>query len=144
MPQLSTSASARTCPRVNSLIKCAYRKLNTFEPTSSDEISTIVMKASRATCSLDPVPPGVLIDVLPRILPVLVHIVNLSLFSGFFPDSFKSAIVKPLLKKSTLNPDCFKNYRPESNLSFLSKVIEKVLAVRLFDHTRNNDLLEPM
>ena len=75
---------------------------------------------------------------------MLVHIVKLSLSSGFFPDSLKSAIVKPLLKKYTLNPDCFKNYRPVSNLSFLSKVIEKVLAVRLFDYMRNNDLLEPM
>ena len=29
-------------------------------------------------------------------------------------------------------------------MPFLSKVIKKVVAVRLFDHLRDNDLLEPM
>ena len=56
LSQLSTSTSALTCPPVNSLIKCANRKLNTSEPGSSDEVSKIVMKASKATCNLDPVP----------------------------------------------------------------------------------------
>ena len=85
LSRLSTSTSALTWPPLNSLMKCAERTLNAFEPVSSDEISKIVLKASKATCSLDPVPTRVLIDVLPGILPMLVHIVNLSLSSGFFP-----------------------------------------------------------
>ena len=126
LSQLATSTSALTCPPVNSFMKYANRKLNAFEPASSDEISKIVMKASKVTCSLDPVPTRFLIDVLLGIPPTLVHIVNLSLSNGFFPDSLKSGIVKPLLKKSTLNRDCLKNYPPVFNLSFLSKVIKSL------------------
>ena len=55
----------------------------------------------------------------------------------------KSAIVKPLLKKSTLVPEIYKNYRPASNLSYLSKVIEKVIAARLLSHMKDRNLLDP-
>jgi len=34
------------------------------------------------------------------------------------------AVVTPLLKKASLEPHEFKNYRPVSNLSFMSKVVE--------------------
>ena len=49
----------------------------------------------------------------------------------------------PLLKKSTLDPEVCKNYRPVSNLIFLSKVLEKVVAAQLDDHLTRNGLHEP-
>ena len=52
---------------------------------------------------------------------MITLIVNLSLSEGSFPSYLKSALVSPLLKMSTLNKDNLKNYRPVSNLSFLSK-----------------------
>ena len=54
-------------------------------------------------------------------------IVNLSLTTGVFPTSCKSSIVVPLIKKNGLDCEVIKNYRPVSNLSFLSKIIEKNL-----------------
>ena len=106
LPHLSSSISTLTCPPVDSLMKCANKKLDTFKPSSSNEISKILMKASKATCSLDPIPTRFLIDVLPEILPMVVHIVNLSLSSELFHDALKSALAKTLLKKSMLDPDC--------------------------------------
>ena len=85
LSQLSTSTPALTCPPVNSSMKCADRKLNTFKPASFDEISKIVMKVSKSTCSLDTVPTRFLRYVLPAILRMLVHSFNLSLSSGFSP-----------------------------------------------------------
>ena len=67
-------------------------------------------------------------------------IINDSLHSGLFPSAFKSAVVKPLLKKTTLNPEIFKNYRPPSNLSFLSKILEKVVLRQLLNHLLTNNL----
>ena len=37
-----------------------------------------------------------------------------------------------------------KNYRPVSNLSFISKIIEKCVAEQLLDHIDSNDLNEIM
>ena len=48
--------------------------------------------------------------------------------------------MKPLLKKTTLNPEILKNYRPVSNLSFLSKILEKVVLHQLSNHLLTNNL----
>jgi len=47
----------------------------------------------------------------------------------------------PLLKKPSLDANELKNYRPVSNLSFLSKVIERVVAEQFVKHLQGNDLL---
>ena len=63
--------------------------------------------------------------------------INLSLLSGYVPQSFKVAVIKPLLKKPTLDPGVLANYRPISNLPFLSKILEKVVAKQLCDFLHN-------
>ena len=68
----------------------------------------------------------------------MVSILNLSLSEGCFPSHFKSVLVSPVLKKPTLNRDDMKNYQPVSNLSFLSKIPEKVVASRLSSHINSS------
>ena len=46
------------------------------------------------------------------------------------------AIVTPLLKKPELDADELKNYRPVSNLTFVSKLVERVVASRLVSYLR--------
>ena len=46
------------------------------------------------------------------------------------------------MKKSGLNPQVCKNYRPVSNLSFLSKFIENVISSRILKHIADNDLID--
>ena len=55
-----------------------------------------------------------------------------------------SALVKPLLKKMSLDPDDLKNYRPVSNLSFLSKVLERIVLSQLNKYLNHNNLLSPL
>ena len=38
----------------------------------------------------------------------------------------------------------FKNYRPVSNLKYISKLIERAVALQLNEHLMKNDILEPM
>uniref|UniRef100_A0A3Q2NWF9 Reverse transcriptase domain-containing protein n=1 Tax=Fundulus heteroclitus TaxID=8078 RepID=A0A3Q2NWF9_FUNHE len=68
--------------------------------------------------------------------------INLSLVDGYVPQAFKVAVIKPLLKKPSLDQDELVNYRPISNLLFLSKILEKVVANQLWEHLQSNDLLE--
>ena len=56
---------------------------------------------------------------------------NKSITSGCFPSIYKTTQVTPLLKKSSLDPDTMKNYRPVSNLPFVSKIVDKVVASHL-------------
>ena len=59
------------------------------------------------------------------VLPTITWIVNLSLATSTFRSQFKSPIVKPVLKKPSLDPENLKNYLPVSNLTFVLKIIEK-------------------
>ena len=56
------------------------------------------------------------------------------------PLSLKTALIRLLLKKPGLDKEVLKNYRPVSNLSFISKVLETVVAKRLDDHMLDNNL----
>ena len=58
------------------------------------------------------------------------------------PTELKQAVIRPLLKKLSLDYQEFKNFRTISNLTFLSKVIEKVVALQLVDYIDNNGLCE--
>ena len=66
-------------------------------------------------------------------LPVLTKIINLSLELGVFADNWKCALVNALLKKPGLNL-VFKNYRPVSNLQYVSKFNERAVFDRVHDH----------
>ena len=91
---------------------------------------------------LDPIPTWLIKESRSELLPVMTNIINSSLRSSQVPKSMKSAIVTPLLKKSTLDPDILKNYRPVSNLSYISKLLERVVAGRLTDYMTENNLHE--
>ena len=70
-------------------------------------------------------------------------IVNKSLSCGVVPQCFKHALAKPLLKKANLDPNCLTNYRPVSNLPFLSKVLERIVLKQFLQHLESHSLLEP-
>ena len=55
-----------------------------------------------------------------------------------FPKRFKSAQVLPLLKKAGLDRSSPANYRPISNLSTVSKVLERLVLARLRPHLTNS------
>ena len=58
--------------------------------------------------------------------------------------SYKSALVKPLLKKMSLDPSDLKNYHHVSNLSFLSKVLEQIVLSQINEHLNHNNILSPL
>ena len=121
----------------DAIITC---ELSEFSPTSEDELSGLVKKIAAKSCSLDPVPASLLRYCIDDILPIIKSVVNLSFNSASMPISMKNAVLSPLLKKLSLDFEIFSNFRPVSNLKFLSQVIEKVAAMRLTNYLCDNDL----
>ena len=60
------------------------------------------------------------------------------------PKSLKTALIRPLLEKTGLDSDILENYRPVSNLTFISEIIEKLISGRLNEHLINNSLFDPL
>ena len=69
--------------------------------------------------------------------------VNFSIATGTSPSTLKSSIISPLLKQLSLNKEDLSNYRPIANLSYISKLSEKIVKKRLLDHLTSNSLLNP-
>jgi len=59
---------------------------------------------------------------------ILTSVINSLLNSGIFPSSQQHTIVTPALKKPHMDPTVPNNYRPFSNMSFISKLLEQVIA----------------
>ena len=116
------------------------KSLTNMLPASREEVRSILKSAPNKSCELDPIPTWLLKSSIDELLPIITDIMNASITSGYVPKSFKSALVRHLLKKPGLDPNVLKNYRPVSNLPFLSKVLEKVVDSRLERHLTENSL----
>ena len=60
--------------------------------------------------------------------------------SGTVSSSLKESIIRPLLKKIGLDCNDLKNYRPVSNLTFVSKILEKIVFKQILMHIDFNSL----
>ena len=85
---------------------------------TEDFVKTIVQEMPQKSCDLDPIPTSVLYDCLDEIIPIVTSIMNKSLSSGIVPQCSKHALVKPLLKKPSLDPNCLKHYRIPACIQF--------------------------
>ena len=113
--------------------------MNTLTFVTETEIKKLFMKSKSTSSYLDPFPTSFLKNCLDVLIESSTSIINKSLQDVVFPDQFKKAYIRPLLKK-TLDKNELKNYHPVSNLSFISKILEKVVASRLLSHMESNSM----
>ena len=116
-------------------------KLTVFTQVTQDEIGKIISKSPTKSCLLDPLPTFLIKECTINILlPSITKLVNCSLREGLVPDGFKKAVVTPLIKKASLPVEDLKNYRPVSGLSFIFKLVERVVAKQLVEHIHRQGL----
>ena len=109
-------------------------KLTVFTQVTQDDIGKIISKSPTKSCLLDPLPTFLIKECIDILLPSITKLVNCSLREGVVPDGFKKAVVTPLIKKASLHVEDLKNYRPVSGFSFISKLVECVVAKQVVDH----------
>ncbi len=116
--------------------------MSVFKTIDSKILEEIVQHLKSSTCYLDTLPTSFFKSVLNCLEADLLEVVNTSLLSGTFPNSLKTAVVKPLLKKRNLDNTVLSNYRPISNLPFIGKIIEKVVFNQLNNYLNSNGYLD--
>ena len=115
--------------------------LNSFKPLCMEDVTDIVDSMNNKFCSLDPIPTWLFKKCNDELSPIVTYIINESLNTGIFPQKMKHAVVKPILKSADMDCDLCKSYRPVSNLSFLSKILEKVVLRQMMAFLENNGLI---
>ena len=113
-----------------------------FTPVTEEYVKSTILKCKKSFSELDPLPAKLFYECLDILLPYVTNIFNDSLVSGTFPSDFKDCVVIPLLKKVSLDCNILKNYRPVSNLPFISKVLERIAYAQILDHLTTNELTE--
>ena len=142
LPALESDAAQLSVTDFNAHSNVSHTSLTDFTPANIEEVQKLLSKMNKTTCKLDPFCTSIIMQYPQYFIHVYVYIINLCFSSGVYPTAFKSAIVKPLIKKPTLDCEVLKNYRPISNLPFLSKLTEKVIAQRLVSHMQDTSVVE--
>ena len=132
-----------SCPHdPPSFFKFDGPQLSMFEPVTEELICRLISQSPTKSCTLDPIPATLTKQCLHDLAPLVTRIVNVSLSTGTVPSGLKQALVKPILKKQGLDANDLRNFRPVSNLSFVSKILERVVLLQLQSHLCANSLLK--
>ena len=110
-----------------------------FKPLTDEDVRVLVQRSSKKSCALDPMPTTLVTECVDLLLPVIKQMINLSLENANFPDAWKEALVNPLLKRFGLDL-LYKNFRPVSNLPYISKLMERSASDQLIAHRSSNGL----
>ena len=105
--------------------------METFEPTTQEQLTKMIAAAPNKHCVLDPAPTSLVKNCSSLLAPFLSKLFNRSLSESYVATSQKAAIITPLLMKMGLDKNDRKNYRPVSNLTFIPKLVERVVCSQM-------------
>ena len=99
----------------------------------TEEVLKIMSSIPTESCKLNSLPAKIMEEVAHKIIQHITRLINISLTEGCFVDTWKMGMVQAPLKKTGLAL-ISNNYRPVSNLSFLSKLLKKCVISQFNKH----------
>jgi len=105
--------------------------MSLLQCVSEDDVPKLIRDRPNKQSWLDPIPTWLLKECRSSLSLFITALFNASLSSGTFPSCFKVAVVTQLLKKPDLVCNVPHSYRPISNVSALSKLLERIVGRQL-------------
>ena len=115
--------------------------LDCFQPVGVDKVIGYIRDLNKTYCSLDLIEVSKISPTYEVAAPLIKGIINLSFSEGVFVLSERRAIVHPQLKKPNLDRENKVNYSSVSNLTFLSKILERAILDQLLPHIESNAVI---
>ena len=115
-------------------------EFNYFSKHDEEQVLKLIMKTKSKLCELVGIPTSLLKRISPPILPIKPSIINSSLQSDSFLRNWKPAIVTLLIKKHGMEL-VKSSYTPVSNLSYISKLVEKAMLDQINHYCHAHNLL---
>ena len=100
------------------------KQFHKFTTIPYTDITKLIKSTPPKCCESDLVPTTLLKKINATVAPEITRIMNHSLEEGHISENHKDALLKPGIKKLDLDKEILKNFRPISNLSYLSKLLE--------------------
>ena len=117
-------------------------RLSEFDLVTGEDVLKLIRSSTIKACKLDPLLATIMRSCYSALVPVFKTVINLSLSTGSMPEDLKIVSLRPLLKKPNADCEQFSNFRPVSNLKFLSKLVEKSVFAQLNNYLTVNGLQE--
>ena len=115
--------------------------LDEFTECSEEDIKTIIMSHQSKSGEFDSLPSNILKKLLTEILPFMIGMCNASLRQGMLSPRQRRVITMPRIKKPNADQTDVKNYRPISNLTFASKLTERLICQQLMAFLERENLI---
>ena len=139
--RMTTDNSA---PPVYSSLQANGAQFSDFNQVTVDEVINSIRHLPDKFSAADPIPTSLLKQFADVFAPFLTVLFNRSLAAGHVPRRFKDAFLTPIGKKPGLDPTNTSSFRPISNLSVLSKLLERLVASQMVCYLKQFDLLPPL
>ena len=114
--------------------------ITVFKTIETDDLKIFFKSINCKFSILDPITTWLLLEYFNKLASILISIINKSLSTGIFSSTLKQSVVKPIIKNFCGDPTELLNYRPISNISFLSKLLEISVLVQLNNLLVDNKL----
>jgi hypothetical protein len=105
-----------------------------MQPVSVQDVISAIGRLPDKSLAVEPLPVPMLKRVAAEIASFLSQLFNSSLATGCFPQHFKKAFITPVLKKFNLDSAEVRSYRLISNLSMVSKLLERVVVGQIVSY----------
>lgn len=115
--------------------------INHLQPTNTNELISIIKNMKNVGHGVDKINARIFKLTFEAIIDKLVHFINICLDQGKFPSRLKIAVIKPIYKSGDRTH--ITNYRPISILPYISKIVEKVIHIRIMEHVSKNNIICP-
>ena len=127
----------------SSINLCYIKKCNSIQPEHPFSIKQLKNAFFLLGINKSPGFDGISFTVLKNCFGALhkplLHVFNLSTVEGIFPDDIKIARVNPVFKG--YDEKDLENYAPISVLPCFSKILERIMYIRLYNHLIKNNIL---
>ena len=101
-----------------------------------------LMTSLKTNSPLDPIPLNLRRLLSPYFIGLITEIIYRSLISSIVPHSMKYSYIIPIFKKTTLDQSNLSSYRPISQLSSISKTLERVVSTQLINYITSNYIVD--
>ena len=144
--QQKISSIINVLPNINSVrlnpnLTSNLNHLSCFTLPIHDFVLSL-MTSLKTNSPLDPIPLNLLHSLSPSFIGLITEIIHRSLISSIVPHSMKYSYIIPILKKTTLDQSNLSSYRPNSQLSSISKTLERVVSTQLINYITSNAIID--
>ena len=114
-------------------------QMEEFLLVSTKELKTIISSMNNKNCLFNPAPVKLMRQCPQVIFPLIQFIINKCSKESHIPCQLNQAIITPIIKGTDLDAENLKNYRRISNMTFISKVLEKAAFNQISKHVQRNE-----